>query len=82
MNKKESSGFIDIIKNVTILNTDGNQEHFDAICITENGVHIGLIKDNKFVPFGFIPHHSIIELCNNDGEKIKEKRFQRKASND
>jgi hypothetical protein len=58
-----------IIKNVTVLYTDNNNEHFDAIRIAENGVYIGRIFDKKFEPFGFIPNHSIKQINNGNGRK-------------
>ena len=64
----------EILRKITVIYTDNTEEFFDAIRIKDKGVHIGRIIANKFEPFGFIPHHSIKEICNNDGKKIKEKR--------
>jgi hypothetical protein len=66
----------EILRKITVIYTDNTEEHFDAIRIRDKGVHIGRIINNKFEPFGFIPHHSIKEICNNnEGKKRKEKNF-------
>ena len=52
----------EILRKITVIYNDNNEEHFDAIRITDKGVHIGRIIDNKFEPFGFIPNHSIKDI--------------------
>jgi hypothetical protein len=59
-----------IIQNAVLIYTDNIKEHFDAIRITDKGVHIGRVIDNKFEPFGFIPYHSIKRINNGRGKKI------------
>lgn len=53
-----------IFEKISIVYNDDNQEHYDAIRITDKGVHIGRIIDNKFEPFGFIPKHNIKAIKN------------------
>lgn len=60
----------EIIQNATVIYTDDIKEQFDAIRITEKGVMIGKIIDDVFEPFGFIPKHSIKQICNGQGRKI------------
>ena len=54
----------EILRKITVTYIDNNEEYFDAIRITDKGVHIGQIIDKKFEPFGFIPNHSIKEIIN------------------
>ena len=60
----------EILRKITVIYKNNNKEHFDAIRITENGVHIGHIINKKFEPFGFIPNHSIKKINNSSGKKI------------
>ena len=60
----------EILRKITVTYTDKNEEHFDAIRITDKGINIGRIIDNKFEPFGFIPNHSIKKIDNTSGNRI------------
>lgn len=51
-----------IIKNATVIYTDGIEEHFDAIRITNKGAIIGKIIDGIFEGYGFIQNHSIKQI--------------------
>jgi len=53
-----------IFEKISIVYTDDKQEYYDAIRITDRGVHIGRIIDKKFEPFGFIPKHNIKAIKN------------------
>ena len=59
-----------IIKDATVIFTDGDKECFDAIRITYNGVFIGKIIDGRFEDYGYIPKHSIKEISNGDVRNI------------
>jgi hypothetical protein len=64
---------VELIYNVTVTYIDNNKEHFDAIRITDDGAHVGNIIDNMFVPFGFIPNHSVKQINDGNRRKIKKK---------
>lgn len=59
----------EIIEHTTIIYKDGIHERFEAILIKEKGIQIGRIIKSNFVPFGYIPNHSIKEI-----NKEKEKK--------
>jgi hypothetical protein len=60
----------EIIENTTIIYTDGIQEQFEAICVTDKGIQIGRIIKSNFVPFGYIPNHSIKEINMGKEKKV------------
>jgi hypothetical protein len=56
-----------LLKNASVVYTDGNIEIFEAIQVTDRGVVIGRFykEDNgaeEFVSFGFIPQTSIKQI--------------------
>ena len=51
-----------IQKNVTIIYTDGIEEYFEAIKITENGIKIGKFINGEFFIYEFVPNNSIKEI--------------------
>jgi len=59
----------EIMKNATIIYTDGVREQFEAIRKIDKGVIIGRILDNEFFDCGFISKRNIKEI--KDGEKRK-----------
>ncbi len=59
----------EIIHNATVLYTDGDQEVFEAVRLTERGVVIGRLStwndgSEKFIEYGFIPHRNIQRITN------------------
>jgi len=60
-------GTDEIIRDATIVYTDGISESFEAIHLTEKGVVINRIMNGKVVAFGFISKRNIKEIKN--GEK-------------
>ncbi len=56
-----------IIKQATVVYTDGITEYFEAIKIVEKGVIIGRIIDGEFLDCGFISKRNIKEIKNNGG---------------
>ncbi|UCB59190.1 MAG: hypothetical protein JSV67_02535 [Thermoplasmatales archaeon] len=60
-----------IIKDATVIYTDGVKEYFDAIRITDKGILIGKIIDGEFVDYGFIPKQSIKQIHNGKERKIE-----------
>jgi len=59
-----------IIRDATIVYTDGISERFEAIHLTEKGVVINRIMNGKFVAFGFISKRNIKEVKNEVMRKI------------
>ena len=59
---------MEILEKVTITYSDGSEEKFAAIRITNKGVIIGRVLDGDFVDYGFIPKHSIKEINNTKGK--------------
>jgi hypothetical protein len=53
-----------IIRDATIVYTDGLSERFEGIHLTENGVVIDRIIDGKVIACGFIPKRNIKEIRN------------------
>jgi hypothetical protein len=65
--KDEPSEAKKLLKNASVIYTDGNTEVFEAIQVTERGAVIGRIykEENgveEFVSFGFIPRTSIKQI--------------------
>jgi len=54
----------EIMKNATIIYTDGVREQFEAIRLNDKGVVIGRILDNEFFDCGFISKRNIKEIKN------------------
>jgi len=71
MKNKSNKG--DIMKNATIIYTDGVREQFEAIRLIDKGVIIGRILDNEFFDCGFISKRNIKEI--RDGLKRTVKRI-------
>jgi len=59
---KEKTG--KIIRNATVVYTDGISEQFEALRLTQKGTVIGRIINDKFVAYGFIPKTNIKEFKN------------------
>ena len=57
-------GTDEIIRDVTLLYTDGTSEWFEAIHLTEYSVVIDRIIDGKVVTCGFISKRNIKEIKN------------------
>jgi hypothetical protein len=58
-----------LLKNASVIYTDGNTEVFEAIQVMDRGVVIGRFykEDNgaeEFMSFGFIPRSSIKQIIN------------------
>jgi hypothetical protein len=67
---------IEILEHATIVYTDGAQEQYDALRITEKGVMIGRISTwnaglEEFVDYGFIPKHNIADITNASKRTIR-----------
>jgi hypothetical protein len=61
---------IEILENVIIIYSNGKKDIFEAIHITDEGIHIGRIINNyEFLKGGFIPKNSIKHIFSN-GKKI------------
>jgi hypothetical protein len=60
MNEKNKK--FEILKQVTIIYTDGIKENFEAIRKIDKGVIIGRIIDDEFVDCGFISKRNIKEI--------------------
>lgn len=56
-----------IIKQATVVYTDGIMEHFEAVKVINKGVIIGRIIDGKFLDCGFISKRNIREIKNDGG---------------
>jgi len=67
--QKESFEVIEIIKNATVIYTDGVKEQFEAVRMTDKGVIIGRVLDNEFLDCGFISKGNIKKIT--DGVKKK-----------
>jgi hypothetical protein len=63
-NKKDQTKNADVLENVIVYYTNGAEEQFKAIRITDNGIIIGQIRDKEFSPFGFIPKQSYNKIEN------------------
>ena len=59
--KEQTDG---IIRNATVVYTDGTSEQFESIRLTQKGTVIGRIINGEFVTCGFIPTMSIKEIRN------------------
>jgi len=61
---------MEIVKKATIIYTDGLEEKYDAIRVTNKGVIIGRILGRDFMDYGFIPKLSIKEINNSKGKIV------------
>jgi hypothetical protein len=59
----------DIIRNTTVVYTDGISEQFETLRLTQKGTVTGRMIDDQFVACGFIFKRSIKEIKNNGGKK-------------
>jgi hypothetical protein len=69
--KKNDSKLHEVIENITLTYTNGMEEHFEAIRIAENGIIIGRVIRENFVPSGYIPKQSCKKIANGGRRKIK-----------
>ncbi len=60
----------DIMKNPTVVYTDGITESFEALRMTSKGAIIGRIINGEFLDCGFISKRNIKEIKNNGGKKV------------
>ncbi len=65
---KEKTG--KIIRNATVVYTDGISEQFEALYLTQKGTVIGRIIDREFVDCGFISKRNIKEIKNMGKRKV------------
>ena len=76
MNKKnkfrEQPELTDILENVKVVFVDNMNEQYELVQVTEKGLNIGRIVDNKLLFFGFIPIQNI-KLIKNKYKKIYKK---------
>lgn len=56
---------IEVLENVNIVYTDGKKDFFEAICVSDDGIIIGRVINNKFVNCGFIPKNNIKSIKGN-----------------
>jgi hypothetical protein len=54
----------EIIRNATVVYTDGISEQFETLRLTQKGTVIGRIINGEFVTCGFIPKGNIKEIKN------------------
>jgi hypothetical protein len=59
-----NEGTEEIIRDVTLVYTDGLSEWFEAIHLTKNGVVIGRIINGKVIACGYISKRDIKEIRN------------------
>jgi len=57
-------GTEEIIRDTTIIYTDGLSEWFEVIHLTKNGAVIGRIINGTIIACGFIPKENIKEIKN------------------
>ena len=66
---RQKPHIIDILKDVTILTSNGEKEFYPAIHINDTGLFIGKLTETEgFIETGFIPKKNIIKILG--GEKI------------
>ena len=51
-----------ILRYATVVYSDGGEENFNAIKVTDSGVIFGRIIDDKFIDCGFITNRNIKEI--------------------
>jgi len=66
-----NEGTEEIIRDVTLVYTDGLSEWFEAIHLTRNGVVIDRIINGKVIACGFISKRNIKEIRNGKKESIE-----------
>jgi len=69
--KKEVAENFEIKENITIVYTDGMEEHFKVIRIIDNGIIIGQMIEKEFSPTGFIPKQSYKKIDKGGKRKTK-----------
>lgn len=76
MNKKDDE--LEVLENATVIYTDGTEEKFEVIHVTEKGIMIGRVFTNangkEFTVCGFIPHHSVKEIKNGTRGRYKKSK--------
>ena len=73
--KDDTYEMIEILENATVFYTDGTQEKYDAIHITDKWVFTGHVLNNEvFVEGGGIPKENVKHIEHNAKRKIRKKK--------
>ena len=60
--KKIKTNVKEILQNVTVIYSDNVKEHYEAVTVTDKGIIFGRLKEDEFIPFGFISNNSFKKI--------------------